>query len=82
MRWWWVKTPDDTLKVLDSNISLVAIGRELIAEPQWVHKVESGNELAIRTSIKLLDLAELQIPQPLLDLFIEDNKNWKMNIEY
>lgn len=57
-----VELPSDAEKVLDGGADLVAIGRELLREPQWVQKVASGDESSIRTTISPVDLDELAIP--------------------
>lgn len=57
-----VKTPEDATAVLDIGIPIVALGRELIVEPDWTEKVMSGNEEAIRKTISYSDQNELVIP--------------------
>lgn len=57
-----VELPSDAENVLNMGANLVAIGRELIREPQWVQKVVNGDESSIRTSISPADLDELVIP--------------------
>ena len=43
-----IKTPDDALKAIEElNLPLLAIGRELIAEPDWIEKVKTGKEATI-----------------------------------
>lgn len=56
-----VETPKDAEKVMDDGIDFVAIGRELLREPQWVQKVQRNDENAIRYTISVSDLAELGI---------------------
>lgn len=57
-----VTTPEDAVAVLDMGIPIVALGRELIVEPDWVEKVASGNETSIRKTISYSDQNELVIP--------------------
>lgn len=57
-----VRTPEDALVVRDMMVPLVAIGRQLIVEPDWALKVESGKEKEIRTVIKKADREDLTIP--------------------
>jgi 2,4-dienoyl-CoA reductase-like NADH-dependent reductase (Old Yellow Enzyme family) len=57
-----IKHPDEALEVLEDGIDLVALGRELIVDPQWVEKVQSGNESSIRQSMSIHDQEELVIP--------------------
>ncbi|GIO53947.1 NADH-dependent flavin oxidoreductase [Paenibacillus cineris] len=65
-----IYTPDDALEALSSGIPLIALGRELIMEPDWVQFVLEGREQQIRTSISPLDLQELSIPEPLWNLMM------------
>lgn len=65
-----IYTPDDALEALSSGIPLIALGRELIMEPDWVQLVLEGREHQIRTSISPLDLQELSIPKPLWNLMM------------
>ena len=40
-----IHTPDQAIEALEkTGIPLIALGRELIMEPQWVEKVEQGKE--------------------------------------
>ncbi len=57
-----VEKPAEAEEVLANGADLVAIGRELLREPQWVQKVASGDEASIRTTISPADLDELAIP--------------------
>lgn len=65
-----IYTPDDALEALSSGIPLIALGRELIMEPDWVQLVLEGREQQIRTSISPLDLQELSVPEPLWSLMM------------
>lgn len=47
--------------MLNAGADLVAIGRELLREPQWVEKVMMGDEVSIRTTMSLADMEELSI---------------------
>ena len=45
-----IHTPDQAVEALEkTGIPLIALGRELIMEPQWVEKVEQGKEREIKT---------------------------------
>lgn len=58
-----VETPVDAEEALISGGTLVAIGRELLREPQWIQKVQSNDLDSIRTTISLVDMDELVIPR-------------------
>jgi 2,4-dienoyl-CoA reductase-like NADH-dependent reductase (Old Yellow Enzyme family) len=60
-----IKTADDALKVLETGVPLIALGREIIIEPEWVQKVKQGREMDIRTTVTKDDQSELIIPDPL-----------------
>ncbi|WP_445671735.1 NADH-dependent flavin oxidoreductase [Paenibacillus sp. FSL R7-0210] len=55
----------DALKSLDSGISLVALGRPLLIEPDWVQKLAGGRADEIKTELDPAAQAELVIPDPL-----------------
>ena len=55
-----VESPEDAAATLAEGADFVAIGRELIREPQWFQKVSAGEP--VRTSLSPFDLDELAIP--------------------
>ncbi|MCP8967922.1 NADH-dependent flavin oxidoreductase [Ectobacillus ponti] len=57
-----VHTPEDAVKVLETGVPLVALGRELIMEPKWVQLVQEGRESEIRTTLSKQSKEELVIP--------------------
>ena len=66
-----IHTPDQAVEALEkTGIPLLALGRELIIEPQWVEKVEQGNESKIKTTIHPNDQALLTVPDPLWELIM------------
>ncbi len=60
-----VVTPEHAVEALETGVPLVAIGRELIIEPDWVEKVASGKQSTIRKVIQRTDQDELVVPTPL-----------------
>lgn len=56
---------DDALKALQTGIPLIALGRELIIEPDWVVKIAEGRESDIQTTLTKDDQERLVIPDPL-----------------
>ncbi|WP_019914804.1 NADH-dependent flavin oxidoreductase [Paenibacillus sp. HW567] len=58
-------TADDALKGLDSGISLVALGRPLLIEPDFVQKIAEGRAGEIETELDLSAQSALVIPDPL-----------------
>jgi 2,4-dienoyl-CoA reductase-like NADH-dependent reductase (Old Yellow Enzyme family) len=65
-----IHTADEALKALETGVPLIALGRELIMEPDWVEKVEQGRELEIQTELSKNDQARLVIPDPLWQAII------------
>lgn len=61
-----VRTPQQAEEVMMQGIDLVALGHQLIIEPNWVEKVISGNEETIRYDLHAADLDELGIKPPFL----------------
>lgn len=71
-----IKTPDDALQALEQlDIPLVAIGRELIVEPDWLQKVKAGEEETIRTEIHMEDSKDLALPDAMWE-YIEAIPGW------
>ncbi|SHK83527.1 NADH-dependent flavin oxidoreductase [Chryseobacterium polytrichastri] len=70
-----VTTPAMADQVLDYGVSMVAIGRTLIINPNWVELVESGEEEKIDSILKLNTVEDKKIPAKLIVIF-EDLKGW------
>ncbi|PVE64464.1 NADH-dependent flavin oxidoreductase [Priestia megaterium] len=74
--------PDDAIEALNKEIPLVALGRQLLIEPEWVQKVQNGEVDVIRQSMSLKDQEKQVIPDPMWEnitsipgwLPIEENK--------
>ncbi|MWV42613.1 NADH-dependent flavin oxidoreductase [Paenibacillus sp. HJL G12] len=60
-----IHTPDEALKALQSGVPFIALGRELIIEPDWVEKITLGKENEIRTELTLKDKEHLGIAETL-----------------
>jgi 2,4-dienoyl-CoA reductase-like NADH-dependent reductase (Old Yellow Enzyme family) len=75
-----IYTPDDALKALQSGIPLIALGRELIIDPDWVEKVEQGRESEIETRLNKNDQERLAIPDPLWQAII-NTPGWFPGVE-
>ena len=56
-----IKHPDDALEALEKGIPLVAVGRELVVEPEWVQKTKNGEVESIRQSMSSNDQEKLAI---------------------
>ena len=65
-----IHTPDEALKALDSGVDFLALGRELIMEPEWSEKIKDDRVGEIRTSISKKDKNILDIPEDLWENII------------
>ncbi len=57
-----IHTPEEAVKALNAGVPLLALGRELIMEPDWVQKVAEGRESEIATTLSKQDQEKLVIP--------------------
>ncbi|GAB5056691.1 NADH-dependent flavin oxidoreductase [Companilactobacillus alimentarius] len=62
-----IEKPADAEKVIDAGIDFAAIGRESIREPNWVQKVELGQEDSIHYQLSPTELDSLGINSAFLD---------------
>lgn len=60
-----IRTADEALKAVNSGIPLIALGRELIVEPDWVEKIQEGRESEIKVHLTKDDQQRLVVPDPL-----------------
>lgn len=63
-----VRTAEDALEAMQSGVPLLALGRELLMEPDWVDKVRSGRSTGIRTTMPANGRERLSIPDPMWQL--------------
>ena len=64
-----VTTPAMADQVIDYGISMVAIGRTLIVNPNWVELVENGEDEKIASILKLDTVEDKKIPAKLMAIF-------------
>lgn len=60
-----IYTAEDARKAFESGVPLLALGRELLIDPDWVQKIADGREDEIVTKIDKQKQEELAIPDPL-----------------
>lgn len=65
-----IYTAEDARNAFESGIPLLALGRELIIDPDWVQKIAEGKEADIVTKIDKDKQEELVIPDPLWNAII------------
>lgn len=66
-----IRTPEQAEEVMQNNIDFVALGHQLIIDPNWVEKVVSKQEESIRYHLHVADLDDLGVKPPFLE-FIRD----------
>lgn len=65
-----VKKPEEAEKVIESGlVDIIAMGRESLVEPNWVEKVESGHEDAIRYDFVPTENTAIRLPYPFAQFF-------------
>ncbi|MDN4523103.1 NADH-dependent flavin oxidoreductase [Fictibacillus fluitans] len=65
-----IYSADDALKAIQTGVPLIAIGRELIIDPDWVQKIEEGRASEIKTKLRKDAQQELVVPDPLWQAII------------
>ncbi|MCL6571698.1 MAG: NADH-dependent flavin oxidoreductase [Bacillus sp. (in: Bacteria)] len=75
-----IHTADEALKALKTGVPLLALGREIIMDPDWVQKVAEGKESEIVTIIDKTKQEELVVPDPLWQAIIH-SPGWFPGVE-
>jgi 2,4-dienoyl-CoA reductase-like NADH-dependent reductase (Old Yellow Enzyme family) len=70
-----IRTADDAIRALETGIPLIALGRELIIAPDWIQKIQDGQEDQIRITLSKNDQNPLVIPDGLWQI-IMDRMGW------
>lgn len=65
-----IYSAEDARKAFKSGVPLLALGRELIIDPDWVQKVQEGKEAEIVTQLDKSKQEELVIPDPLWNAIV------------
>ncbi|WP_183582991.1 NADH-dependent flavin oxidoreductase [Paenibacillus rhizosphaerae] len=58
-----ITTPEQAASALSSGVELVALGRALLLDPNWLNKVREGREDQIKNKLFHKDLPELLFPK-------------------
>lgn len=67
-----IHTPEDAVQVMETGkADLVALGRAIIVDPDWIKKVQLGQVESIRHYLTENDQQEAVIPSPLWKLILE-----------
>ncbi|MDP4083308.1 MAG: NADH-dependent flavin oxidoreductase [Bacillota bacterium] len=75
-----IYTPEDALHAFETGVPLLALGRELIIDPDWVGKIQNGKEHEIVTRIHKDAQEELVVPTPLWQAIIH-SPGWFPGVE-
>ncbi|MFV8325195.1 NADH-dependent flavin oxidoreductase [Flavobacterium sp. ZS1P14] len=70
-----ITTPAMADQAVDYGVSMVAIGRTLIVNPDWVELTQNGEEDKITSILKLATVQEKKIPSKLMTIF-EKLEGW------
>ncbi|OXA85904.1 NADH-dependent flavin oxidoreductase [Flavobacterium hercynium] len=70
-----ITTPAMADQVVEYGVSMVAIGRTLIVNPDWVELTQNGEEDKITSILKLATVKEKKIPAKLMAIF-EKLEGW------
>lgn len=65
-----IRTPEQALKVKDSGVDLVALGRGLLIDPHWLQKLKSNKVEEIETELDLDQQVQLHIPKSMWKMLI------------
>lgn len=65
-----IYSAEDARKAFETGVPLLALGRELIIDPDWVQKVAEGREDEIVTEINKDKQEELVVPGPLWNVIM------------
>lgn len=70
-----IHTADEALSALETKVDFIALGRELIMDPDWIEKIKNDKEDTIVTTISHNSKEELVIPDKLFEV-IEGATGW------
>jgi len=70
-----VHDSNDVLNVMSQGASLVAVGRQLIIDPEWVQKIKSGQEELMRTVLLEQEKEKLKIPDKMWE-YMRSRPGW------
>ncbi|EMC1754933.1 NADH:flavin oxidoreductase, partial [Escherichia coli] len=62
-----IRTPSQAQEAISTGLPLVAIGKGLVINPEWVTLAESGRSHEIQTTLNPQLVPELTIPDKLWD---------------
>ncbi|TLS36236.1 NADH-dependent flavin oxidoreductase [Pseudalkalibacillus caeni] len=75
-----IYSADDAVKAMEMGLPLLALGREIIIDPDWVQKIQNGNEEDIATTLDKSKQDELVVPDPLWQAIV-NTPGWFPGVE-
>lgn len=73
-----IRSADEAAKALKTGVPLLALGRALLAEPEWVEKLAAGREKDIHAALSRDDQGRLAIPGPLWAMILDSPGKFKL----
>ena len=70
-----VHTGDEAIHALETKADFVALGREIIMDPNWIEKIQNEKEDEITVTISRKPQKELVIPDKLFSAML-DTTGW------
>lgn len=71
-----IRTAEEALKAYETGIPLIALGRELIIEPDWVQKIQDGQDVDVTLSLSKDTQEALVIPDPMWKTIVNSPPGW------
>jgi len=75
-----IHTADEALQAFETGVPLIALGRELLMEPDWISKIQNGQEHQIRTTLSKKAQQELLLPDGLWQVLM-NSPGWLPVVE-
>lgn len=71
-----IRTAEDALNAYEIGVPLVALGRQLVVDPDWTQKVQQGKESEIVLTLSADDQESLVIPDPMWKTIMNSPPGW------
>lgn len=69
-------TAEDALNAYEIGVPLVALGRQLVVDPDWTKKIQQGHESKIALTLSADDQESLVIPDPMWKTIMNSPPGW------
>ncbi|OWR30563.1 NADH-dependent flavin oxidoreductase [Saccharibacillus sp. O23] len=71
-----IRTAEDALHAYEIGVPLVALGRQLVVDPDWTQKIQEGKESDIVLTLSADDQESLVIPDPMWKTIMNSPPGW------